>query len=148
MTFVRQKFKHCAVACIVSALEDKRLKDAQTNIVKKYPVELQAGQPNEGVPETTVDFEKIILSEGLGSAVHWFFDWKTEVYPLLLKNHTPIKAGIFAFLMTTHPTNHCVRILGVYPKKGLKVMNPEKGIEMWGWKKTETSKPSFCLVAP
>ena len=69
MTFVKQKHKHCFVACVVSSLEDKRLKEEQGKIVSQFPNELQEKLPDEGVPKTKGDFLEVVKKLGLANDV-------------------------------------------------------------------------------
>jgi hypothetical protein len=133
MTFVRQKFKHCFVACIVSSLEDKKLQDDQTKIVDKFQNELQKGLPDEGVPRTTQEFDAVVTGLKLAHFVSWIHDGN-QVKDVLLKN---MNAPNDMYLMSrdsTVTTNHCVRIKKV-TGDGVEVMNPEVGFETWNWEK-------------
>jgi hypothetical protein len=137
MIHVRQKFKHCFVACVVSSLEDKRLRDTQTAIVSQFPTELQKTLPDEGVPKTKQDFDAVVIGLGLAAHVHWIDD-TSQIQPFLTENgNVPNDM----FLMTRDSpvsTNHCVRIKKILGH-GVEVMNPEADFEIWDWKKITDS---------
>jgi hypothetical protein len=136
MIHVRQKFKHCFVACVVSSLEDKRLRDSQTAIVSQFPAELQKALPDEGVPKTTNEFEAVISGLGLAEKV-WFID--TDKVREFLAQNPNIPNDIY-LLTRNSPvsTNHCVRVKKVL-SHGLEVMNPETEFEIWDWEKIADS---------
>lgn len=73
VTHVRQKFKHCFEACLVSTLEDKRLRERQAEIVTQFPIQLLKGSADEGVPQTIGDINEVIVGFGLAAFVHWIF---------------------------------------------------------------------------
>lgn len=139
MTLVRQKHKHCSVACLVSIMEDKRLRDQQTEVVKQFPHQFSAGTPDEGMLTNTHDFRDVVIALGLAKGIKWVSDAKeADVRRLQMAEND-------ALLMTTWPSNHTVRIKHV-TSSGVEVMNPETGFEVWDWKRLEDSKSHLVIL--
>ena len=142
MIFVRQKTKHCAIACLVSALEEKRLDDLQSAIVAQFPKQCSAGTENEGMVYDTNDFMHLVLSLGLAQSVHFEFS-PEKVRPLLLKNAKADPRRMF--LMAEFPTNHTVRVKEIRDD-GIEVMDPGVGFTFWPWSKVDDSKPCLAIL--
>lgn len=145
MIHVRQKHKHCFVACCASVLGQSSIAD-QEAIVSRFPTELQKGTANEGVPNTSKEVFAVIV--GLGISLN----------PSLLVSTGSSYSGIADFLranrqhaermmiFTKHPTNHCLRIREIRDD-GLTIMNPElHDFSPMSWQEFEATLPAILLL--
>lgn len=124
MIQVRQKHKHCTVACIASILNEPDI-SFQESLVEKYPLELQKGKEHEGCPRSTNDLEFILKDVGVSQN-------PTHIASLV-PSYQPIVDAIRAhkqweekcFLLTKSPTNHCMVVKEIKDDE-IVLMNPEE----------------------
>lgn len=144
MTPVHQKPKHCLIACLVSALEDKRLRDAQTDVVSHHGALCKAGTNDEGVVGWPNDFRVLVQGLGLSNDVVWVNDPANVLAQLKANKHKAVGKDQCYILITSHPTNHAVRLHRVLGS-GINVMDPSAGrFVFWKWKRLKYAK---CRLA-
>lgn len=145
MIHVRQKFKHCFVACCASALEQNIIAD-QEAIVARFPTELQNGTPDEGVPNTSKEVFVVVIGLGLSLNPNILFSTGSSysgVTDFLRANRQHAERMM---IFTKHPTNHCLRIREIRDD-GLTIMNPElHDFSPMTWQEFEATLPAILLL--
>lgn len=145
MTFCHQKFKHCFVACCASALGQSTTADQEV-IVARFPVELQKGAADEGVPKTSNEVFSVLLGLGLSANPGLVISTGTSFSGVtqFLKAHRPHAERMM--ILTKHPTNHCMRIQDIADDK-ISVMNPEEhDLSSMTWPDFEATQPTILLL--
>jgi hypothetical protein len=145
MIFCHQKFKHCFVASCASVLGQSTIAD-QEAIVARFPVELQKGTADEGVPKTSKEVFAVLLGLGLSANPSLVISTGTSFGGItqFLKDNRPHAERMMIF--TRHPTNHCIRIKEIADGE-IVVMNPEKhDFSPMTWQEFEDSQPTILLL--
>lgn len=142
VVFVRQKFKHCFVACCASMLGRSDI-ECQLEIVRQFPLELQLGDEDEGVPKDLSDAIHIIKKLGISSNPACYEN-PSPPFEDQLKANTQLEEKVF--ILTRYPSNHCIGIKKIFPDC-LLVMDPEYfHYRTMTWKEFNESDPRLLVL--
>jgi ABC-type bacteriocin/lantibiotic exporter with double-glycine peptidase domain len=145
MTFCHQKYKHCFVACCASALNQSSISE-QEAIVARFPVELQKGTVDEGVPKTSREVFSVVIGLNLSANPGIIVSTEATFRSIteFLKAHR--QHGERMMILTKHPTNHCIRVKEINDDR-ISVMDPEANdFTQMTWQEFEAKQPAILLL--